>query len=204
MEIRDIILASSSPRRREIFEKLGIRFRVVTPDADENICGAASAEDYVIQAAQRKCRAALLLLQAEGSLSEKTLAVACDTVVVYDGMIIGKPPDTAHAVLTLGMLSDSWHAVYSGLAVYWDGRMCDTFARTDVKFRRIPEEEILSYVDSGEPMGKAGSYAIQQKGSSFVERIEGEYENVVGLPIAALFALLEREFGILPSDLIHY
>lgn len=204
MKITDIVLASSSPRRKEILAKLGISFRAVTPDADEKIDGAASPEDYVMQAAARKGNTALALLRETGSLSDGTLVVACDTVVVYGGMVIGKPPDTAHAILTLGMLSDSWHSVYSGLSVYWGGRMCETFARTDVKFRLLSEAEILAYADSGEPMGKAGSYAIQLKGSSFVERIEGEYENVVGFPVAAFLALLEREFGILPLDIIHY
>ena len=196
MKLTDIVLASSSPRRREILAKLGIPFRTVTPDADENICDAASPEEYV--------RAAIELLRADGSLSAGTLLVACDTVVVYGGTIIGKPPDAAHAVLTLGMLSDSWHSVYSGLSVYGKGKTCETFARTDVKFRTISEEEILAYVDSGEPMGKAGSYAIQLKGSSFVERIEGEYENVVGFPIATFLSLLQAEFGISPLDILHY
>lgn len=204
MKLTDIVLASSSPRRREILAKLGIPFRTVTPDADENICDAASPEEYVMQAAFRKNKAAIELLRADDSLSAGTLLVACDTVVVYGGTIIGKPPDAAHAVLTLGMLSDSWHSVYSGLSVYGKGKTCETFARTDVKFRTISEEEILAYVDSGEPMGKAGSYAIQLKGSSFVERIEGEYENVVGFPIATFLSLLQAEFGISPLDILHY
>ena len=200
----DITLASSSPRRKEILEMLGVRFRVITSGADENISGAVSPEDYVRQAAQKKNEAVLAILKKDGLLLENTLVIACDTVVVYNGVVIGKPPDTSHAILTLGMLSDSWHSVFSGLSVYFRGRICGDAARTDVKFRELSYEEIFSYVESGEPMGKAGSYAIQQKGASFVERIEGDFYNVVGLPVAALFSLLSSEFGIRATDIMSY
>ena len=109
-----------------------------------------------------------------------------------------------HAALTLGLLSDSWHSVYSGLAVYYKGKTVCRTARTDVKFRELSEEEIAAYVDSGEPNGKAGSYAIQMKGAAFVERIEGEFNNVVGLPLVTLLALLREEFGILPTEILGF
>ena len=114
--------------------------------------------------------------------------------------MIGKPLDEAHAILTLGILSDSRHSVYSGLAVYYKGRIVTRAARTDVKFRELSERELMAYVESGEPMGKAGSYAIQMKGASFVERIEGEFNNVVGLPLVTLLSLLREEFGVAPDD----
>ena len=117
---------------------------------------------------------------------------------------IGKPESDMHAALTLGLLSDSWHSVYSGLAVYYKGKTVCRTARTDVKFRELSEEEIAAYVDSGEPNGKAGSYAIQMKGAAFVERIEGEFNNVVGLPLVTLLALLREEFGILPTEILGF
>ena len=204
MKITDIVLASSSPRRREILTMLGIPFRVVVSGADEVISGAASPEEYDLQAAKRKNEAVLERLKEEASITPDTLIIACDTVVVYNGIVIGKPPDEPHAILTLGMLSASWESVLSGRSVSCRGRTVGTAARTEVKFRALSEQEILAYVESGEPMGKAGSYAIQQKGASFAERIEGDFYNVVGLPIAALLELLRSEFGIASLDIMNF
>ena len=203
-KISDIILASSSPRRKEILETVGVPFRVVTSEADESVPDALAPDGVVCEIAGRKCEAVLERLKREGGLQDKTLLIACDTVVVYEGMVIGKPLDEAHAILTLGILSDSWHSVYSGLAVYYKGRTVTRAARTDVKFRELSEREIMAYAQSGEPMGKAGSYAIQMKGASFVERIEGEFNNVVGLPLVTLLALLREEFGIAPDDFMNF
>lgn len=200
----DIILASSSPRRKEILESVGAEFRIVTSEADEHIDDAVSHDRAVCEIAKRKCDAVLELLTAEKELNEQVLVLACDTVVVYSGMRIGKPENDLHATLTLGLLSDSWHSVYSGLAVYYKGRTVCRAARADVKFRELSEDEIAAYVASGEPKGKAGSYAIQLKGSAFVERIEGEFNNVVGLPLVTLLALLREEFGILPTDILGF
>jgi septum formation protein len=203
-KISDIILASSSPRRKEILETVGVPFRVVTSEADESVPDALAPDGVVCEIAGRKCEAVLERLKREGGLQDKTLVIACDTVVVYEGMVIGKPLDEAHAILTLGILSDSWHSVYSGLAVYYKGRTVTRAARTDVKFRELSEREIMAYAQSGEPMGKAGSYAIQMKGASFVERIEGEFNNVVGLPLVTLLALLREEFGIASDDFMNF
>jgi septum formation protein len=203
-KISDIILASSSPRRKEILETVGVPFRVVTSEADESVPDTLAPDGVVCEIAGRKCEAVLERLRREGGLQDKTLVIACDTVVVYEGMVIGKPLDEAHAILTLGILSDSWHSVYSGLAVYYKGRTVTRAARTDVKFRELSEREIMAYARSGEPMGKAGSYAIQMKGASFVERIEGEFNNVVGLPLVTLLALLREEFGIASDDFMNF
>ena len=196
----DIILASSSPRRKEILETVGVSFSVITSEADESVPEELSPDCAVCEIAQRKCGAVLEKMKADGRLRGDSLVIACDTVVVYGGMVIGKPLDEAHAILTLGLLSDSWHSVYSGLAVYYKGKTVTRAARTDVKFRTLSEREIMAYAESGEPMGKAGSYAIQMKGSCFAERIEGEFNNVVGLPLVTLLALLREEFGIAPDD----
>lgn len=200
----EMILASSSPRRKEILESVGADFRIVTSDADEAVDEALPHAQAVCEIAKRKCDAVLEELKEKDELHEKTLVLACDTVVVYAGMRIGKPESDMHASLTLGLLSDSWHSVYSGLAVYYKGKTVCRAARTDVKFRELSEDEIAAYVASGEPRGKAGSYAIQLKGSAFVERIEGEFNNVVGLPLVTLLALLREEFGILPTDILGF
>jgi septum formation protein len=199
-----LILASASPRRHEILSSLGVTFRTVVSDAEENTPLDLAPAEYVMQTARAKCEAVLEMLRGDGTLCRDTLIIACDTVVVYGGFIIGKPKDEAHAVLTLGMLSDSWHSVWSGLAVYYKGRISCRAARTDVKFREISEEEIMAYVETREPMGKAGSYAIQMRGAAFVERIEGEYNNVVGLPVAELLSLLRSEYGITLLDVALY
>ena len=199
-----MILASSSPRRKEILESVGAEFRVVTSEADENVDASLAHDRAVCEIAKRKCDAVLEKLKTQGELHDETLILACDTVVVYGGMRIGKPESDMHAMLTLGVLSDSWHSVYSGLAVYYKGSTVCRAARTDVKFREISEEEIAAYTASGEPRGKAGSYAIQLGGSAFAERIEGEFNNVVGLPLTALLALLREEFGIMPTDILHF
>lgn len=200
----DIVLASASPRRREILSMLGVTFRTVVSDAEENVSELLLPDEFVMQTAARKGEAVLEKLRTDGTLSQNTLVIACDTIVVYGGMKLGKPPDEAHAILTLGMLSDSWHSVYSGLAVSYRGKTVCRAAQTDVKFRALSEAEIMAYAESGEPMGKAGSYAVQLKGASFVERIEGDYYNIVGLPVAALLALLREDFGIGTLDFMDY
>ena len=200
----EMILASSSPRRKEILESAGADFRVVTSEADENVDEALPHGEAVCEIASRKCNAVLEKLKNENELRDNTLILACDTVVVYAGMRIGKPESDMHAALTLGLLSDSWHSVYSGLAVYYKGKNVCRAARTDVKFRELSEEEIAAYVASGEPKGKAGSYAIQLKGAAFAERIEGEFNNVVGLPLVTLLGLLREEFGIVPTDILDF
>jgi septum formation protein len=204
MKKLDIVLASASPRRKEILETLGVPFRIVVSEAEENASLELTPPDYVMTTAKEKCEDVLNKLRASGSLRENTLVIACDTVVVYGGFIIGKPQDEAHAILTLGMLSDSWHSVYSGLAIYYKGRISCRAARTDVKSRDVSEEEIKAYVETGEPMGKAGSYAIQMRGGAFVERIEGEFNNVVGLPVAEMLSLLREEFGFSLLDVAKY
>ena len=200
----DIILASSSPRRKEILTSVGMDFRIVTFDTDETLEGMMTPDVAVCEIAKRKCEDVRNLLEEENHLKNETLIIACDTAVVYEGMLIGKPLDEAHAILTLGILSDSWHSVYSGLAVYYKGKTVCRSARTDVKFRELSEDEIKAYAESGEPMGKAGSYAIQMKGASFVERIEGEFNNVVGLPVITLLSLLKDEFSLSPMDILDY
>ena len=201
--VERIILASSSPRRKEILETLKIPFEVIPSEAEENIDMEMSPEKYVAELAVQKCTEVKNRLEAKGDDLSRTIIIGCDTIVCYSGMIIGKPPDDVHAALTLGVLSDSWHSVYSGLAI-WYGDVCEARAeRTDVKFRELSEREIWKYVESGEPRGKAGSYAIQLAGASFAERIEGDFYNIVGFPVS-LFTRMLKSLGIDICDITEY
>lgn len=193
--INKIILASSSPRRREILEMLGLAFEIVEPDADETVNEALSPEEYVCELSERKCAAAERILKSQEKNIDHALIIACDTIVYYNGMVIGKPLDEAHARLTLGLLSDSWHTVYSGLTLCCDGKIFTQSCATGVKFADLTEAQIGVYVESGEPMGKAGSYAAQLRGSAFVERIDGDFFNVMGLPVSTLCRMLKTSFN---------
>ena len=188
--IKRIILASSSPRRKEILAMLGLPFEVVSPDADENIKEALSPEEYVCTLSERKGKTARAELIERGENLDNTLIISCDTIVYYNGMVIGKPQSELHAALTLGVLSDSWHTVYSGLTL----QLGDCSCATDVKFAAISERQINDYVRSGEPMGKAGAYAIQARGAELVERINGDFFNVMGLPVSTLSSMLKNYF----------
>lgn len=201
MKIKRIILASASPRRREILEKFGIKFDIIPSDADENISNDLPCGDYVCKLAKLKGESVRDALIFKGEDLSDTLIISCDTVVYYEKMIIGKPKDKTHAALTLGLLSDSWHSVYSGLCLIYDKtEICD-FDRTDVKFAEISESDIARYVASGEPMGKAGSYAIQGEAAAFVEKIDGDYYNVVGFPLAMFCRILKYDLGVSIFDL---
>ena len=196
-----IVLASSSPRRRETLERFGIRFDVIPSDADENISSDVPCEEYVKILAERKGTAVRDALISRGEDVSDTLIISCDTVVYYDKMIIGKPGNALEARLTLGMLSDSWHEVYSGLClIFGDDTVCQTDI-TRVKFAPISENDIEKYVASGEPFGKAGSYAVQGRGGAFVERTEGDINNVIGFPLTLFCRMLRERFDISMFDL---
>ncbi|MGN1095372.1 MAG: nucleoside triphosphate pyrophosphatase [Eubacteriales bacterium] len=193
--IEKVILASSSPRRREILEMLKIPFETVVSEADENIDVSLSPGEYVRILSERKGDVVYEKLMNGGRDLSKTLIISCDTVVSYEGFIIGKPEDKEHAALTLGVLSDSWHSVYSGLTLRVGEKKFSDFARTDVKFRELSAKDIEKYVGTGEPMGKAGSYAIQMLAASFAERIEGDFYNIVGFPVALFTRMLKTCFN---------
>ncbi|MBO4353777.1 MAG: septum formation protein Maf [Clostridia bacterium] len=196
MKPKRIVLASASPRRRETLEKFGVRFDIIPSDADENIDKNMPCGEYVCALASKKGEAVRQLLVSRGEDVSDTLIISCDTVVYYRGMIIGKPDNDTVAEMTLGLLSDSYHTVYSGLSlIYGDTSMCDV-ALTEVKFAEISEKDIAKYVKSGEPRGKAGSYAIQGDAAAFVEKIDGDYYNVVGFPLALFCRMIKTMFGI--------
>lgn len=176
-----IILASSSPRRIAILCNLGIQFQIVLPDAFQEIMTGAPVEQLAVQNAMGKAR----IVEQQGA---KGLVIGCDTVIAMGDAIIGKPLTTEIAKKTLRLLSGKTHRVVSGLALI-DTRMNREWsdcAVTEVTFREISEDEINAYVATGEPLDKAGAYAIQEEGRKFVERVVGSETNIVGLPVELL------------------
>lgn len=190
-----LILASNSPRRREILLSLGISFEQRTEDTDET-CSLRDPNGRVTAIAVRKAHAVLEAMAADGSLTNDTLILAADTLVVADGLFLGKPQDDRDATSMLRRLSGRSHSVFSGIAAVWQGRIITAAERTLVSFAPMSEADIAAYVASGEPFGKAGGYAIQGGGSRYITGIQGDYFNVVGLPVHRLCSSLWQSFGI--------
>jgi len=169
-----IVLASSSPRRREILEALGVPFRVAPADVDETPLPGEAADAFVLRLASAKAAAAAAA-DGEG-------VIGADTAVVIDGRILGKPVDADDALAMLAALSGRAHRVLTGIAVRTAEGTRTALSDTVVEFRDIGRDEALAYWQSGEPRDKAGAYAIQGLGGAFVARIAGSYSGVVGLP----------------------
>lgn len=192
----EYILASASPRRRELLTQIGMDFEVVVSDADESGADKSAEPDmYVKELALIKAAAVAKHLVKKGRKDE--LVIAADTVVFARGEILGKPKDEKDAFEMLSGLSGKKHEVYTGICVV---RLSDGFSfadsvRTEVYFKELSEEKIKAYIKSGEPADKAGAYGIQGKGAVLVNRIDGDYFNVVGLPLSRLAEILENEFG---------
>lgn len=181
-----VILASQSPRRRELMEKLNIPFTVRVADIDETMDPSLSVAEAVAELSRRKARA---VPREEGDI-----VIAADTVVVCDGTVLGKPRDEKDALRILSLLSGRAHQVMTGFTVLQNEKAVSHTEITDVYFRALTEEEILSYIQSGDPMDKAGAYGIQNGAAVFVEKICGDYFNVVGLPVCRLNLILKEEF----------
>jgi septum formation protein len=176
-----LTLASGSPQRREILEKLELDFEVLVPGVEELTSG--DPEYLVIENARRKAAAV-----------KGELVIACDTDVVLDGEVLGKPADGSEARAYLDRMSGRAHTVMSGLVVVADGEERSGVERTTVVFRDLSEEEKERYVRFGEWEGRSGGYAIQTLGSTLVERLEGSVSNVVGLPVGLLAELAPQLF----------
>jgi septum formation protein len=180
-----VTLASGSPRRREIMALAGVTYKVIVPDVDEDIPVGASPEQFALDIATHK------LAHVPGASG---ITVAADTIVVLDETILGKPVDKADARRMLRMLSGRRHYVVTSLALRDNvgGRTICDCERSYVTFCSLSDEAIASYVDSGEPMDKAGAYGIQGMGELLVEKLEGSLHNVIGFPIE-LFVRIVRE-----------
>jgi len=178
-----LILASQSPRRQELIRLLNIPFRVQVADIDETMDAARPVYDEVARVSLTKALA----------IGEKeAVVVAADTVVVCDGKVLGKPRDEQDAFSMLSMLSGRCHQVMTGLSVVKGDTHISVTEVTDVYFRTLTDAEIWAYIKTGDPMDKAGSYGIQSGGALFVEKINGDYFNVVGLPVCRLNKLLQE------------
>lgn len=182
-----IILASSSPRRADLLKTIGVSFELVPSGINERPHQDEAPADYIIRLARAK------VIDAARK-RDSGLVIGADTIVVLDGRILGKPHDEDDASRMLKLLSGRWHAVMTGVALYDAAtrREVADYDKTLVRFAQLSEKEIDWYIKTGEPMDKAGSYAIQERGAMFVEEIAGNYHNVVGLPLTLLYRLSKR------------
>ncbi len=188
-----LILASASPRRRELLDQIAVSYIVHPADIDETPRAAENAEDYVVRIAAEKSAACQYLVDSELPI------LAADTSVVIKGRILGKPENQAHAIEMLQQLSGETHLVYSAVSFRSAKKSADkvfhhqALSITEVSFRQISLKQIKAYWQTGEPEGKAGAYAIQGLGSIFVESIKGSFSGVVGLPLFETVELLSRQ-----------
>jgi septum formation protein len=184
-----LILASASPRRRELLDQIGVTYIVHPVDIDETPKDREAAKDYVNRVAAEKSAACVR------EVTHFLPVLAADTSVVIDGQILGKPKNREHGMTMLNQLSGKTHSVYSAISLrsHCKNKHFQALSKTEVQFRNISPEEIQSYWDTGEPEGKAGAYAIQGLASVFVESIKGSFSGVVGLPLFETAELLSKQ-----------
>ena len=178
-----IILASASPRRKELLEQIGVRFEIRPSEGEENITLAAP-EDVVKELAYQKAA------EVAATAGEDAVVIGADTVVALDRQILGKPKDEQDACRMLRMLQGNTHAVYTGVCVIRNGKTearVSFYEKTTVTVYPMSQQEIQAYIASGEPVDKAGAYGIQGSFAAFIREIRGDYNNVVGLPVARLY-----------------
>ena len=185
-----IILASQSPRRRQLLEQMGFTGFIVRPAQGEELADPSLDPGALVEALSRQ-KALEISAAAEG----EDLIIAADTVVAVDGQVLGKPHSTQQAHQMLSALSGREHTVYTGVTVCRGDQILTQHEATAVRFRPLTDQEIDAYIATGEPMDKAGSYGIQGRGALLVEGISGDYFNVVGLPLCRLGRMLAR-FGV--------
>lgn len=192
-----LILASGSPRRKELLEQIGARFEILSAKGEEVIIGTEPSRVVMELSKQKAEEIAGRYREELGAEAERrTVILGADTVVVYGNQILGKPKDESEAVRMLQRLSGNTHSVFTGVTLIIDrGEKQEKhsfYAETRVTMYPMTEKEIYAYVESGEPMDKAGSYAIQGKGAAYIEKIEGDYNNVVGLPVSLVYRNLVK------------
>ncbi|WP_191555904.1 Maf family protein [Metabacillus idriensis] len=180
-----LILASGSPRRKELLENVRVPFTVVISDVEEVVDPKLPPSEIVMSLAEQKAAAV-------ADRFNESIVLGADTVVVYNGEILGKPANTEEAKRMLTKLSGNTHQVLTGVAILFQKEKILFYEQTDVTFWTISEEEIEDYIETEEPMDKAGSYGIQELGSLFVKEIKGDYFSVVGLPVARTVRELKK------------
>ena len=179
-----LVLASGSPRRSELLRAAGIEFTIRVADVDETVLPNELPRDYVVRLSREKAQA------VASEIGDGEIVLGADTTVVVLNEIAGKPIDENDARRMLKLLSGKWHEVLTGVSLVNDGKVTSDIALTRVKFAKLSEEEIDWYISTGEAMDKAGAYGIQGYASRFVERIEGSYSNVVGLPVQMVYRMI--------------
>ena len=180
-----IVLASSSPRRKELLQQLGLDFEIYSPDIDESVHENELVHHYVERLAREKAQTVLKLFP-------EAIVIAADTSLGLEGQIIGKPESKNHAFEIWKQLSGRWHDVFSGLCVATQQQMLSQVVQTQVEFQRLTTQDMEDYWTTGEPVGKAGGYAIQGIASQYIPQIQGSYSNVVGLPLYEFAQLFKR------------
>ena len=196
-KINKVILASKPKTRYNILTGFGIKPEVIETNADENISGDFPTEHIVKELSMRKAAKAAEIINDSSSL-----IIAADTVVAFENKILGKPSDERDAFETLTMLSGKNHEVYSGLTLSLNGKTLCGFDITSVKFREISEYEIDLYIKTGDPMTRAGSYGAEGIGAAFIEKIDGDFFNIAGLPVYRFVEMLKNGFNINIFDLV--
>ena len=186
IELPKLVLASGSPRRAEIMRSVGWEFEKDVPDIDEAELPGEPPEDYVVRLAREK--AELVSRRHPGKI-----VLGADTTVVIGGLIVGKPVDPADARRMIEMLAGNWHEVLTGVSVVNSQTTFTGIQRTRVKFAQMTDKEIDFLVEMGEPLDKAGAYAVQAQAALFIEEIEGDYWNVVGLPVSLVYRLVMQK-----------
>ena len=184
-----IILASGSPRRLELLRELGLNFEVYKPEVDETRKPDELPEELCFRLSRMKALNA-------AKIFENSIIISADTIVVINSDILGKPKNREDAFRMLSELQGKWHEVLTGISVSMNDKIISYVEHTRVKFKTLTEAEILEYLETGESDDKAGAYAIQGKGALLIERIDGDFYNVVGLPLCVLGKML-AEFGIM-------
>jgi septum formation protein len=189
--MKKLILASASPRRKELLEQINVPFQVSVSEVEEVMEGLTRPEDIVVSLALQKA-------QDVAQHFTHDVVLGADTIVTYDGLVLGKPKTKEEAYDMLQTLSGHTHEVFTGVAILYNNEQISFFERTEVTFYELSNDEIRGYIESGEPMDKAGSYGIQGLGAMFVQKINGDYFSVVGLPVGKVYREL-KNIGIVGS-----
>ncbi len=183
-----IYLASASPRRKELLSQINLNFEILVPEVKEINDNTLAPEEVV------KLNSEIKALAVSKQVDKNSIIIAADTIVVFDNIILGKPKDKNDAIHTLKLLSGKKHKVITGVTLIFNNlsKIETNFVESYVYFKNMTNDEIMYYVESGEPMDKAGSYGIQGLGAIFIEKIEGDYNNIVGLPISLIYDILKK------------
>ncbi len=179
--MKKIILASGSPRRKELLEQIGVKFEVQPSEYEEDMSKDMRPSELVKYLSRKKA-------EDVANNNKKSIVISADTIIAFKGKVLGKPKDKVDSTIMLKEMSDSVHSVFTGYTI-WDTdsqRVLTSSVETKVFFKNISEKEIEAYVETGDPLDKAGAYAIQSLGAVLVEKIEGDFYNVMGLPISSL------------------